>query len=212
MFKLRRWIYKKIVSRAKFRKWLKLEDIRLQIKEASDKQDNSKVTELICSYLSDALCSGDWESLPWEEVFYEFAYCTDLHSPKVKHKIFNNSSENKSNFKINESSWFMWSHLIAKAYGWKLEYIAQLDIDDAMGFIQEIFFEDQLEREWEWALSEKSVHYDANTKKSKFKPLDRPNWMKPEVEIKEPKVERIPIEMIPSGVIMKWDGTTDVIH
>lgn len=212
MFKIKRWIYRKIVSRAKFRKWVELEDIRSEIRVAADKQDNRKVSDLICSYLSAALCSGDWLELPWTEVLYDYAFCVDLHSAKRDHKIFEKGSSKEDIFRINKSGWFPWSHMIAKEYGWSLEYIAELDIDDAIGFIQEILYSEQLNREWEWALSEKSVHYDPNTKTSKFKPLDRPEWLKERKEIKEPEKIKIPTDMIPSGVIMRWDGTTDVVH
>ena len=206
MFKIKIWIYRKLVSQAKFRKWLELEDIRSQIKEASDKQDNEAVSNLICSYLSDALCSGDWKSLPWEQIMYNYAFCLDVHSPRKKHKIFSAGSENKEIFKVNDSDWYSWSHILAKKYGWELEYISKLAVDEALGFIQEILYEEQLEKEWEWALSEKSVHYDPNTKKSKFKPLERPAWLRPVVEVKEPKKEVIPTSMLPMGVVMKWDG------
>ena len=80
-----------------------------------------------------------------------------------------------------------------------------MDIDDAISLIQEILYAEQLDREWEWALSEKSVHYDANTKTSKFKPLERPTWLKERKEGKPPQVTKIRADMIPSGVIMKWD-------
>ena len=62
--------------------------------------------------------------------------------------------------------------------------------------------DDQLEREFYYGLSEVAYHYDAATKKSKFVPLPRPNWMRPKVEPEKVVKTPIPASMIPMGVVI----------
>jgi len=206
LFNIRRWVCKRLISRATFRKWLELEDIRSQIKEAADQSENEKVADLLCSYLSAALCRGNWGKLSWESVLREYAFAVSLHTPSKVFRIFSVDSK-KQAFRINESSWYSWSSILATTYGWKLEYIAELDIDEAISLIQETLYNDQLQKEWEWALSEKSVHYDANTKKSKFKPLDRPKWMQPKPKTREPEKVKIRADIIPPGIVIRWEDS-----
>jgi len=201
---IKRWIWKRLISRAKFKKWLTLEDIRSKIKKSAEEGKSIEVAEQLCSYLSSAICKLDWENLPWEAILEDYSFATSLHSPTQDHKIFS-SKPTKDTFNINDSSWYSWSHTLATKYGWSLEYIADLDIDGAISLIQEILYAEQLEREWQWALSEKSVSYDPSTKKSKFKPLDRPDWLNVPKKVEEPKIVQIRSDMLPSGVIMRWD-------
>ena len=197
---LKRWIYKKLVPRAKFRKWLELEDIRSRIKDAADQSENEKVADLLCSYLSAALCRGNWRKLPWESVLNEYAFAVNLHTPSKDFRIFSVKSK-ESAFRINDSSWYSWSSIMAKSYGWSLEYIAELDIDDAISHIQEILYEEQLRKEWEWALSDRAIQYDSMGK-GKSNPLDRPEWLK---ERKELEVHKIRADMLPPGIVVRWE-------
>jgi len=206
---LKRWIYRKLISKAKFKKWLELEDIRSRIKDAADQSENEKVSDLLCSYLSAALCHGNWGKLPWEDVLKDYLFSVDKHSPSREFRIFSVQSD-KQIFKINDSSWYSWSNLLARTFGWSLEYIAELDINDAISLIQEILYDEQLKKEWEWTLSDKSVHYDKRGK-GKFKPLDRPEWMKHHPKPKPLKRHKLPTAHIPPGVVIRWD-TLNVEH
>ena len=206
LLNIRRWIYKKLISRAKFKDWLELEDIRSRIKDAADQSENDKVSSLLCSYLSAALCRGNWGKLPWEEILNDYAFAVNLHTPAKDFRIFSVDSKKKA-FLINDSSWYSWSSILATTYGWSLEYIADLDVDNAISLIQETLYNDQLQKEWEWALSEKSVHYDAGTKKSKFKALDRPRWMQPKQEVRELETSKMRSDMIPPGIVIRWEDS-----
>ena len=87
-----------------------------------------------------------------------------------------------------------------------MEYVAELDIDDAIGLVQEINVEDQLNREWEWMLSEKSVSYDKQGK-GKFNELSRPDWMNGAVILsKKSKDYPIKRSMLPVGMVLSWDN------
>ena len=210
LLNIKRCIYKKLISRATFKKWLEFEDIRSRIKDAADQSENEKVSDLLCSYLSAALCRGKWDKLPWEAVLNDYAFVVNLHTPSKDFRIFSTKMEN-SEFRINDSSWYAWSSIMAKSYGWSLEYIAELSIDDAISLIQETLYDMQLEREWEWALSEKSVHYDSKTKTSKFRGLDRPEWMQEKKKPIEVPKTKIRADMIPPGIIIRWNEP-DVEH
>jgi len=205
LLNIRRWVCKKLISRVKFRDWLTLEDIRSQVKEAADQGENDKVSSLLCSYLSAALCHGNWGKLPWEDVLNEYAFAVNLHTPSRDFRIFSVDAKKKA-FRINDSSWYSWSSVLAVAYGWDLKYIAELDIDDAISLIQEVLYDEQLQKEWEWTLSEKSVSYDERGE-GKFNPLDRPQWMRERREEKVIDVPKVKIraDMIPPGIIIRWD-------
>ena len=203
-FTLKRWIYKRLISRAKLKKWFQLEDIRSKTKEKAENGEN--IADLLCSYLSSAICAGRWDKLKWDRVQAEYIWSIKLHTPLKDHKIFSNSSREKSNT-LSDNSWLMWANMLAESYGWRLDEIAELDIDDAIGLIQEILYSEQLQREWEWGLSEKSVSYDTRTKKAKFHPLERPDWMKIPKKIIEPEKHRIFKDHLPPGVVVRWNDS-----
>lgn len=202
-FTLKRWIYKRLISRAKLKKWFELEDIRSEIQEKAEEGEN--VADLLCSYLSSAICAGSWGKLSWECVQDEYIWSVNLHTTSKDHKIF--STKNVGSSKGLSNSWFMWANMFAENYGWSLNEIAELDVDDAISLIQEIFYSEQLRREWEWGLSDKSVSYDTRTKKAKFHPLERPDWMKIPKKIIEPEKHRIFKDHLPPGVVVRWDDS-----
>lgn len=103
-------------------------------------------------------------------------------------------------------TWYVWANLLAETYGWDLEYVANLEIEDAVSLVQEVFVNRQLEKEWEWDLSEKSVSYNEKTKTAKHIPLQRPSWMR--VRAKPPKKVKILKSMMPVGNIIDISGLT----
>jgi len=90
--------------------------------------------------------------------------------------------------------------MLAKEFGWNCEYIAELDVDDAIALAQEIAVGDQIEKEFQWAISE--VPYQT---KDGFKPLDRPKWMLYNTETSPIKKTKIRKEFMPVGAIVKFD-------
>jgi hypothetical protein len=96
--------------------------------------------------------------------------------------------------------WHLYSHILAKTYGWTLDYISQLQVHEAIAKIQEILTDEQLEHEFYYGLSEIAYPYDSSTKKSSFKPLDRPSWMRPKA--KEIPRFKIPKSIMPMGVVV----------
>jgi len=99
---------------------------------------------------------------------------------------------------------------LAKSYGWNVEYIAQLDVDDALALVQEISLEEQFDKEWSYSLSEVAYEYDTASKKSKLRTLPRPSWMNVATQAVKEKIEsgqttrqvHIPKSFIPPGIVV----------
>jgi hypothetical protein len=200
------------VDRARLRRWLQLEDISEEIARATDRKDREGFVASIYSYLSVALSVQiDLDTLPWYEVVEAYADIVALHRPKYDFPLLKIASKRRDevSWDYEGRTWYAWSHTLAREYNWSLEYIAELDIDDAIAHLQEIFTSEQLEREWEWMMSDKSVTYDKRGK-GKFHDLTRPAWMRSK-EIQE-KSKKIPIKksMLPVGQVVRWkDGSID---
>jgi len=189
------------VSRSTLRQWLELEEIVKKIKEGKSK-DKAKA---IYSYLSIVLGEDiDFSTVSWYETATAFGEIIALNTIKYDFPIL------KAKIKESFVSWdyegrefYIWAHMIAEKYGWEIEYISNLDIDDAVAFAQEIAISEQLNREWEWGLSENSIQWDKKGK-GKFKPLDRPDWMRiPYDREKELRTTKILKSMLPVGIIVR---------
>lgn len=196
------------VDRAKLRLWLQLEDIREKIARAADKQDRSELSNSIYSYLSVALSiTLDFASLPWTEIIEAYVELISLNRPERKFPLLEIASARREEVSWNYEgrTWYSWSHMLAGSYGWTIEYISEMDIDDAIAHLQEILTTEQLEREWQWLMSSKSVIYDKRGK-GKFQELERPEWMSvPKKPVTEgPKIKR---SVLPVGNVVRWaDG------
>jgi hypothetical protein len=97
-------------------------------------------------------------------------------------------------------------------YGWTLENTENLYFNDAIAYIQEILIDEQLDKEWQWSLSEIAYQYNDALKKSEFKPLPRPSWMVGMNKIEPPKVERLPVGMMPQGLVMRWEQNEEIVN
>jgi hypothetical protein len=95
-------------------------------------------------------------------------------------------------------------HILAKTYGWDDTYIKKLSVETALSYIQEIFVDDQLDKEFVYSLSEVAYPYNKSTKKSEFHPLPRPVWM--QKEIKEVKKIKMLRSMLPVGNVTDVSG------
>lgn len=185
----------------KFKMWIDLEEIKEKIIKAVEERRDD-FPEHLLSYLSTALHvnSKHFKDAEWVRIVYAF-YLIVSNSPEIKLPITMPSAEKSKdeNWDYEGRTWHLYSHLLAKEYGWTLEYISQLRVRDALAKIQEILTDDQLEREFQHSLSEIAYPYDKSTKKSKFTPLPRPHWMRP--KIKEVKKVRMSKMDLPIGVV-----------
>lgn len=199
------------ITRPKLKVWLCLEDIRENISKASESKDEDNLVLSIFSYVSvgTGIAVDELEILPWYEILHSYNFIVDICTPTMDFAILKaNAKEAKKDvWEYEGRTWYMWSNSLAGKYGWTLEYISELDIDDAIGLIQEIFVDEQLHREWEWSLTEIAYPYNKVTKKSEYKPLHRPSWMQGVRSDIIEKVKTIKIDPIylPIGNVQRWE-------
>lgn len=193
----------------KFREWSALERIAGEINKAVE-NDITKFPGLTCRYISTALCLPLFivEKLPWSFCIDLYYLSLSVNSP-TKIPILVSSSEKHSSednlsWDYDGRSWMYWSHLLAHSYGWKLEYIANLEVDTALAHIQEILTEEQLEKEFTWSTTEIAYPYNSTTKVSKFSPLERPYWMHEKARpVKKFKIAK---NLMPVGIVNDISG------
>ena len=194
------------IDRAHLRRWLQLEDINEKIARAADRKDREGFVASIYSYLSVALSiSIDFSALPWYEVVEAYADIVSINRPKYNFPLLKISNDRREEVSWNYEgrTWYAWSHILAREYNWSLEYIAEMDVDDAIAHLQEISVSEQLEREWDWLMSMKSVTYDKQGK-AKFHELHRPAWMRSEEIVAATKKTPIKKAMLPVGNVVRW--------
>jgi len=188
-------------TRVGLKKWLALEDKKSDIFQATEDKDT--FTDAILAYLSVAfdVPTQELEEVPWYEIIDEYATSNVLNNINFQFPLLNEpSSKEKAIWDYAGRTWYLWANLLAKSYGWTLKYISELDPDDGIALLQEILTDDQLDKEWEWGMSEIAYPYNETTKKSEFKELSRPVWMQKKVR-KLPTKVKINVSMLPVGII-----------
>jgi len=195
-----------IVRRLKLKEWLLLEEARERISKAAEVKDYSGISAAVSAYISAACDVKDWTAKPWFETMLAFQKVYMANMPTISFPILKVKEQGeKMAWEYPGRSWYFWANLFSTNYGWSMETIAQMDIDDALGLFQEIMIEQQLQREWEWSTTEMAFPYNATTKKSEFKPLSRPSWMQPILPpMKKVKIRR---DLMPMGKIVVLDGS-----
>lgn len=206
---LRRWVTHLLKHHTyKFRQWIDLEDRKLVIAGASDKKD-SQFPQLVLKFLSDALPIPKrlWERVYWEDVLDSYLRVASALPIRRYLPIISLTPENKNTQKpiwdYEGRNWFFYANLIAGKYGWTIQEIADLDAFTGMALIEEILLTHQLEREFQWSMSEASISYDEKTKTAKPNPLPRPYWMKqsrPDDPLPIPRF-KIDKDKMPLGVV-----------
>jgi len=194
------------LSRPKLKDWFSLEDIRTNIYKTAEAQDIDKFSENVCSYVSAVIgiSLDDVLDAPGYEVIEAYLISVDVNSPKIELPLLKSAEKSKETpWDYEHRSWYLWSHKFASNYGWTLDYIAEMDVDDALALMQEIIVEDQLDREWNWSLSEIAYPYNAQTKKTEFKALPRPDWMSYDEKKTRQALRKVKIHksMMPAGII-----------
>lgn len=191
-----------------FRKWLELEKLKQDFIEAAENDD---FPQRVFAYLSAAFDApfkegGEWRSTvlsiqkAHEKNFVNITIPIIKDAPKSGPK-----SGKEADWNYVGRDWHYYSHILAAAYGWSIEYIGDLDVNVAFGHIQEIMTDEQLEHEFTHSLSEIAYRYNKSTKKSDFVPMKRPYWMKPATPQAIKKI-RIRKDMIPVGNIEHVSG------
>lgn len=109
-----------------------------------------------------------------------------------------------------ESKMYYVVHIIAKMYGWSRREILDLDVVEAMRYVQEISVSEFHNSEFHYHLSE--VAYDA---KGKYRPFKKPGWMNPVMPFARSPVTgkiykmKIPAFLMPVGERIDLSGLED---
>ena len=174
-------------ERKLLKEWLALEEIRAKIIGAADTGLYSEVASGIRAYVS-AASSVEYKDTVWFETLQNFENALSANLPIHPFPLLKSKEKGKvMPWEYEGRTWYYWLHIFSRWYGWTEEQIANLDIDTAIGLLQEILISEQMEHEWNWSLTEIAYPYNKSTKKSEFKELPRPDWMQKIV----PKPEKI---------------------
>lgn len=178
----------------KFREYIELEQLKKNLAT-----ERTEFPEQIFRFLSVANVSVK-DNASWQETVVAFLEALRKTRPNEKLPLVKDSPKKEdkpSPWEYEGRGWFYWGNLFSKAYGWNLDYIANLDFNDALALAQEIMTDEQLEHEFAYSLSEIAYPYNRSTKKQTFKPMSRPYWMRPAFsEIKKVRVKR---SLLPVG-------------
>jgi hypothetical protein len=189
------------IVRATLRLWLQLEDYKEKVSRSAESGHIDNMVDAIYAYISAVLVDIQPEEIPWYDVVETFYKLVILNVPSFEFPLLQSVIDNhRFNWDYEGRTWYIWLNILSSK-GWTIEYISQLDIDDAIGIAQEIAIDKQLELETQWAMSEKSVSYDKKGK-GKFHPLERPSWMRPMA--KELNMAKLPDDMLPKGILLSW--------
>jgi len=195
------WAIGKFYSRPKFGKFLQLENTKNKIFQAVKRKDK-EVPDLVISYISTAFLfpRAIIEKFRWDLSFSLFILGVGKSVPSNKLPLLkpHTSNEKKDAWDYEDRVQHLYVHILAKSYGWTDKYINNLDVDTAMALVQEVITDEQLDREFMWAIGDKSYIYDAKTKSGRPNPLDRPYFMREPIEV--PKKVSMPASMLPPGV------------
>jgi hypothetical protein len=196
-----------VATRYKLRAWLKLDAVREKLVDAIDAKNIDGVATSLCSFVSIASNVSDVSQLPWYEVANAFLSVENENKLNYQFALLRTSKKHVDNpaWEYEGRQWYWWNNILSTKYSWTPEYIAEMDIDDATGLLQEILVDEQMQREWQWSLTEIAYPYNENTKKSNFKPLDRPEWMMNILPESMPKIQTMKIrkDMFPVGIVKK---------
>lgn len=208
-----------IAKRLKLKQWAIVEDLRKSVKEAILNEDTSRGANLIFDIISIFVSSfipykiTRWivMKLFWFDTLQIFLIVLKKNQPTKDFPMLSTKQSGKPEaWEYSGRSWYFWLNTIAERYGWSEKAIANLDPDDAIGLYQEIIASQQNEREFYYGLSEVAYEYVPSTKKSRFRPLGKPDWMlhstkTATVKKPTPKV-KIPKYMMPAGNVVVLDG------
>lgn len=138
----------------------------------------------------------------WEVVIKSFLVVVSLTQCQIQLPIFMSEKKKEKDepWDYDNREWHLYIHMLAKEYGWTIEYISNLKVEDALSKIQEILIGEQLEREFLWTMSDRSSYWDDRTKTAKTNPLPRPDWMNRHIELEnEVRKSLVPASMMPAG-------------
>lgn len=202
-------VYGQWVERAKFGNHIRLNQLSITIDKSFKAGYAKGASKLIAKYFD--LAGFNADELDGEYMLLAYGQIEELnrlmwHLPM---QTWDSGEEEKPQKKYDYSgryvAWIV--HKIATQYGWTRHYIFNdLWPEEVFFYLQEIVISEYDKSDKERSLSELAYSYDKVTRKSKFIPTPRPDWMEDEVK----KVTyKIPKSRLPMGHIIKLD---DMVH
>lgn len=192
------------VERYKLKNWLQSEEIFYKLSKAVEQVNKDAITDNVFLYIEKAVFTEISQNLPWKDIADAFLVIRSINTPKIIPILLGSQTEKEETWEYDGRMWPTWANIFAKNYGWQLGYIANLDVDDAFGLVQEIAVQDQMEREWQWSITEVAYSYNKETQKSEFHPLPRPDWMSASMKpLEEPKKIHMPKDLLPIGNVIR---------
>lgn len=193
------------IERFRLKQYLILQQKISTLSDAVEGGDNGSIVKAILDVLCFAIGDinrGDLLQLPWYEIVNAYTYIAMLNSIPQSNRFailrkYDHASKTTDPWTYFERTLYLWTHMIASAYGWSKKTIENLWPEEAVAYLQEILADQQYDREFYYSLSDAAYSYDPATKKAKFRPMERPAWM---VLRTEPiKTQKINIKALPSG-------------
>jgi len=199
-----------LFRKPKFRKWCECENEKHKVIIAVENKTNEEFPQSVHSYLSTAISIPvNFSKVFWKDEIETFFKLHNVTVPQSDLPLLHREPSTKSKtdpWDYSGRVWFLYSNIIAKAYGWTEKQIANLKIEDALSYVQEILVDEQLDKEFWHSLSELAYEYEKATKKSKYRPLQRPYFMQPDIHKKDERVlPKVPAKYIPMGVVINDD-------
>jgi hypothetical protein len=194
----------KRLPRPKFGKWIALENKKEQVIKAVE-SGSPDFPKSLASYISTALHIKSEAVLKsyWFDTVSLFTLVASKTAPRIPLPLILQSNKGKpqkpDDWDYEGRQTYLYTHLFAQKYGWNQKLIGNLDVDTALALLQEILTSDQLDREFQWGMTEIAYPYDAQTKQSRFSPLPRPQWMYPKSSA--PKKTKLLRSQLPIGSV-----------
>ena len=125
-------------GRKLLKEWLALEEIRAKIIGAAELRLYSEVASGVKAFVS-AASSVEYKDTVWFETLQNFENALSANLPIHLFPLLKSKEKGKvMPWEYEGRTWYYWLHIFSKWYGWTEEQIAKLDIDTAIGLLQEI--------------------------------------------------------------------------
>lgn len=186
-----------MTAKLSFRTWLILEEAKKKIQQTTE---SGEFPDRVFDCLS-VVSVADQKEL-WQSTVLSLSNVLRDTVPNQNLPLIKDAPKENNkpvSWDYDGRGWFLWANMLCKAYGWTLEYVAELDFNEALALIQEILTDEQLEHEFTYSLSEIAYPYNKSTKKSVFKPMPRPYWMK--MSTQPVKIMKMRKDVLPVGLI-----------
>jgi hypothetical protein len=193
--------------RLTLRGWAAMDDLRRRIDKRAEEGQWQSIPDLIFDTIELIYGKADRKCF-WLDAADLYGRGNEANQPTMKFPILTSKDKQKPlPWEYDGRTWYFWLNTFAEHYGWDDERVGNMDIDTAIGLYQEIQIEEQMKNEFVYGLSEVAYVYDKGTKKSRFSPLPRPQWMLGVAPTRNApvKTSKMPAIAIPMGEVIYLD-------